>query len=117
MSRLVSAALVTTAAENAAAFEDVLTVLQSRGAIEQAKGALMGRAGCDAEQAWNVLRRASQEFNVKLRDLAVALLEHVSGAPAEQPGTAEHIAPDEPARKAAALLWAALSDDAGNFPA
>jgi ANTAR domain len=110
--QLVSAALMTTAAENAAAVEDVLTVLQSRGAIEQAKGALMGLVGCDAEQAWTMLRRASQEFNVKLRELAVALLEHVSGAPAEQPDAAEPIAPDEPARKAAALLWAALSVDA-----
>jgi len=107
--QLVAAALVTTAAETAAAFEDVLTVLQSRGAIEQAKGALMGLLGCDAEQAWTVLRRASQEFNVKLRELAVALLEHVAGAPAEQPDVAEHIAPDEPARKAAALLWSAMS--------
>jgi hypothetical protein len=106
--QLVSAALVTTAAHNAAAFEDLLTVLQSRGAIEQAKGALMGLVGCDAEQAWNMLRRASQEFNVKLRELAVALLEHVSGAPAEQPNAAEPIAPNEPARRAARLLWAAL---------
>lgn len=113
--RLVSAAVVTAAAESAessAAIEDLLTVVQSRGAIEQAKGALMGLVGCDAETAWNTLRRASQEFNVKLRDLAVALLEHVSGAPAEQPGTAEPITPDEAARKAAALLWMALKDSA-----
>jgi hypothetical protein len=109
--QVVIAALVTTAAESAAALEDVLTVLQSRGAIEQAKGALMGLLGCDAEQAWTVLRRASQEFNVKVRELAVALLEHVSGVPAEQPDTAEQIAPDEPARKAAALLWSAMSTD------
>ncbi|MGV0791974.1 ANTAR domain-containing protein [Mycolicibacterium sp. XJ1819] len=109
---LVSAALVTAAAESATAFEDLLTVLQSRGAIEQAKGALMGLMGCDAETAWNMLRRASQEFNVKLRDLAVALLEHVSGAPAEQPNTAEHIAPDTATRRAAAMLWAALKDPA-----
>ena len=33
--QLVSAALVTTAAENEAAFEDLLSALQSRGAIEQ----------------------------------------------------------------------------------
>jgi ANTAR domain len=108
--QLVSAALVTTAAENEAAFEDLLSALQSRGAIEQAKGALMGLIGCDAEQAWNMLRRASQEFNVKLRELAVALLEHVGGGPAEQPGVADPIAPDEAARKAAALLWSAMSD-------
>ncbi|SEH52671.1 ANTAR domain-containing protein [Mycolicibacterium rutilum] len=109
--QLVSAALVTTAAQNEAAFEDLLTALQSRGAIEQAKGVLMGLIGCDAEQAWSVLRRASQEFNVKLRELAVALIEHVSGVPAEQPGVAEPIAPNEPARNAARLLWSAMSKD------
>jgi hypothetical protein len=107
--QLVSAALLTTAAQNAAAFDDLLSVLQSRGAIEQAKGALMGLVGCDAAEAWNILRRASQEFNVKLRELAVALLEHISGAPAEQPDAAP-IAPDAPARRAADLLWTALSD-------
>lgn len=110
--QLVSSALVTTAAQNEAAFEDLLAAMQSRGAIEQAKGALMGLTGCDAEQAWSMLRRASQEFNVKLRELAVALLEQISGRPAQQPGVAEPIAPDAPARNAARLLWSALSKDA-----
>lgn len=108
--QLVSAALVTTAAENEAAFEDLLSALQSRGAIEQAKGALMGLVGCDAEQAWALLRRASQEFNVKLRELAVALLEHISGVPAEQPGVADPIAPNKSARNAARLLWKAMAE-------
>nr|WP_090277534.1 ANTAR domain-containing protein [Mycolicibacterium komanii]CRL72122.1 response regulator with putative antiterminator output domain protein [Mycolicibacterium komanii] len=109
--QLISAALVTTAAQNEAAFEDLLSALQSRGAIEQAKGALMGLVGCDAEQAWSMLRRASQEFNVKLRELAVALLEHISGAPAQQPGIAEPIAPHQAARDAAGLLWTAMARD------
>ncbi len=108
--QLVSAALLTTAAENAAAFDDLLTVLQSRGAIEQAKGALMGLMGCNADEAWNMLRRASQELNVKLRELAVALLEHISGAPAEQPDAAAPIEPDAQARRAARFLWTALSE-------
>ncbi|KUI35793.1 antitermination regulator [Mycobacterium sp. IS-1590] len=109
--QLVSAALVTTAAQNEAAFEDLLAALQSRGAIEQAKGALMGLVGCDAEQAWSMLRRASQEFNVKLRELAVALLEHISGRPAQQPGVAEPIAPQPSARDAARLLWTAMANE------
>jgi hypothetical protein len=107
--QLVSAALITTAAENATAIADIITVLQSRGAIEQAKGALMGLVRCDAERAWRMLRRASQEFNVKLRELAVALVEHISGAPAEQPDTGTPITPDERTREAARLMWAALS--------
>jgi len=108
--QLVSAALITTAAENASAIADIITVLQSRGAIEQAKGALMGLVRCDAEHAWRMLRRASQEFNVKLRELAVALVEHISGAPAEQPDTGAPITPDERTREAARLMWAALSE-------
>jgi hypothetical protein len=106
--RLVNAAFVTTAAENAAGIEDMLTVLQSRGAIEQAKGAIMGCLGCDADQAWEVLQRASQDFNIKVRALAVALLEHISGAPAEQPAFTTPIVPDQQTRQAAELTWAAL---------
>lgn len=106
--RLVNAAFVANSAENAAGIEDMLAVLQSRGAIEQAKGAMMGRVGCDAEEAWKVLRRASQDFNVKVRDLAVALIEHISGAPAEQPAFGTPIVPDLQTRLAAQKLWAAL---------
>ena len=104
-----NAAFVTTAAENAAGIEDMLTVLQSRGAIEQAKGAVMGCLGCDADQAWEVLQRASQDFNIKVRALAVALLEHISGAPAEQPAFGTPIVPDQQTRQAAKMTWAALT--------
>jgi len=34
---------------------------------------------CDADEAWAVLRRASQQFNIKLRVVAQALIEHISG--------------------------------------
>ncbi len=107
--QLVSAALVTSAAEDAAGIADMLAVLQSRGAIEQAKGVIMGSLRCDAEAAWSTLRRASHESNVKLRELAVALVEHVGGVPAEQPAVAAPIVPDERARRAAGLLWAVLT--------
>jgi ANTAR domain-containing protein len=108
--QLITAALITSAAENASAIADIITVLQSRGAIEQAKGALMGLMRCDAEHAWRMMRRASQEFNVKLRELAVALVEHISGAPAEQPDTGTPITPDDRTREAARLMWTALSE-------
>jgi hypothetical protein len=106
--RLVNAAFVTTAAENAAGIEDMLAVLQSRGAIEQAKGAIMGAVGCDADHAWGVLRQASQDSNVKVRELAIALLERVSGAPAEQPAFGTPIIPDQHMRDAADTLWSDL---------
>lgn len=107
--QLITAALVTSAAEGETEIADVLSVLQSRGAIEQAKGAIMGRLRCDAETAWSTLRRASHESNVKLRVLAVALMEHIGGVPAEQPPGDVPIHPDERARKAAQLLWAVLT--------
>jgi hypothetical protein len=107
--QLITAALVTTGAEEGTEIADMLAVLQSRGAIEQAKGVIMGRLRCDAETAWSTLRRASHESNVKLRALAVALVEHVGGVPAEQPGGEPPIRPDERARKAAQLLWAVLA--------
>lgn len=107
--QLLAAALMTSAAEDASGIADMLAVLQSRGAIEQAKGVIMGCLRCDADTAWSTLRRASHESNVKLRSLSVALVEHVGGKPAEQPETAAPILPDERARKAAALLWAVLS--------
>ena len=107
--QLVSAAMMTSVAEDGAQIADMLAVLQSRGAIEQAKGVIMGCLRCDADTAWATLRRASHESNVKLRVLAVALVEHIGGVPAEQPGIAAPIVPDEAARNAARLLWAVLS--------
>ena len=107
--QLVSAAMLTVGAQDGTAVADMMAVLQSRGAIEQAKGAIMGALGCDAETAWTTLRRASHESNVKLRVLAVALMEQISGSPAEQPAVGAPIVPDASARQAARLLWAVLT--------
>jgi len=97
--------------DDAGMVEDAIAdFTEHRAIIEQAKGALMGLVRCDAEHAWRMLRRASQEFNVKLRELAVALVEHISGAPAEQPDTGTPITPDQRTREAARLMWAALSE-------
>lgn len=49
--------------------------LGSRAVIEQAKGMLMARQAIDADQAFDVLRRASQNRNEKLRDLAASIVE------------------------------------------
>lgn len=107
--RLVTAAMVTAAAKDGAQIADMLAVLQSRGAIEQAKGVIMGLLHCDADTAWATLRRASHESNVKLRVLAVALVEHIGGVLAEHPAVGAPIIPDDAARRAAGLLWAVLT--------
>jgi AmiR/NasT family two-component response regulator len=38
--------------------------------IEQAKGVLMAQSGCDADEAFDTLRRASQRSHIPVRDLA-----------------------------------------------
>jgi len=48
--------------------------LESMPVIEQAKGILMAQTGCGSEQAFDMLRRASQRSNVKVRDLAGAIV-------------------------------------------
>jgi GAF domain-containing protein len=50
------------------------TALTSRSTIDQALGILMGRHRISAEQAFDLLRRRSQQTNTKLRDLAAALV-------------------------------------------
>jgi GAF domain-containing protein len=48
--------------------------LDTRAVIEQAKGILMVRAGCDEHAAFAMLRRTSQHQNRKLRDVAAAVV-------------------------------------------
>ena len=49
--------------------------MQSRAVIEQAKGVLMAQRRVDAEQAFEILREASQRYNRKLRDIALGIVE------------------------------------------
>ena len=49
--------------------------LKSRPVIDQAKGMIMAREGVDADAAFDILRRASQRENRKLRDVAVEIVE------------------------------------------
>ncbi|WP_091770526.1 GAF and ANTAR domain-containing protein [Blastococcus aurantiacus] len=49
--------------------------MESRAVIEQAKGILMAQRHLTAEQAFEVLRGASQRYNRKLRDIAAGIVE------------------------------------------
>jgi hypothetical protein len=49
--------------------------VDTRDVIGQAKGILMNRQGVTADQAFDLLRRISQELNVKLVDIARTLTE------------------------------------------
>ena len=65
--------------------EQMDEALQSRDLIGQAKGILMAREGVDAGEAFDMLRRASQRLNVKLRQVAGGIID-ASGPPAGQEG-------------------------------
>ncbi|WP_394432577.1 ANTAR domain-containing protein [Streptomyces sp. SGAir0957] len=60
---------------------DLRTAMLSRGVIDQAIGIVMARRRCDAEAALGLLRRRSQDENVKLRELCVRIVTQVGGAP------------------------------------
>jgi GAF domain-containing protein len=53
--------------------------LESRDIIGQAKGVLMERQHIDAPAAFDILRRASQRSNVKVRDVAVLIVSGPEG--------------------------------------
>ncbi|WP_225944151.1 ANTAR domain-containing protein [Actinophytocola algeriensis] len=88
----------------------VLAMLRSRGVIEQAKGAIMDAVRCDADAAWRRLSIASQHLNVKLRDLAMVLVEYLGNAPAEQPTGLPSNKPDTARGVDAAKLWQILTE-------
>jgi GAF domain-containing protein len=52
--------------------------MDSRAVIEQAKGVLMAQRHVDAEQAFEILREASQRYNRKLREIAQGIVEGTS---------------------------------------
>jgi GAF domain-containing protein len=72
-----STALAATVASTAAELEaaQLRQALQSRDVIGQAKGILMERRGISADDAFDVLRRASQSLNIKLATVAQTLVD------------------------------------------
>lgn len=90
--------------------EQMLSMMQFRRVIEQAKGMVMSRRSMGADEAFTALAETSQHHNVRLRELAAALVEQVGSAPVEQPADpAAHVHPDDRAVEAAKLLWVRLT--------
>ncbi|HEX8770457.1 MAG TPA: GAF and ANTAR domain-containing protein [Acidimicrobiales bacterium] len=73
---LSNAAALAAAGLKHAQYEEALT---TRDVIGQAKGILMARQACDADEAFDMLRRASQRANRKLRDIAQELVDATVG--------------------------------------
>lgn len=61
--------------------QQLAEAMRSRAVIEQAKGMLMARApDRSPDDAFDILRRASQRENVKLRDIAQRIVDRINGA-------------------------------------
>lgn len=54
--------------------------LETRAPIEQAKGMLMAIHGIDADEAFNMLRKKSQDTNTRLHDVAVDFVAQLSSS-------------------------------------
>jgi GAF domain-containing protein len=63
--------------------EQLRSSLTSRAVIYQALGVIMAQERCTQARAFEILRTASQHSNVKLRDVASAIVSSVSGEPPE----------------------------------
>jgi GAF domain-containing protein len=72
-------------ASHAALIEQLRSSLVSRTVIDQALGVVMARKRCTQARAFAILRSASQNSNVKLRDIASAIITSISGEPPQPP--------------------------------
>jgi len=66
------------------AFARLAARLDSQPVIEQAKGILIARVGCTPDEAFDMLRTASQRRNVRVRDIASDIV--ARAASADPPG-------------------------------
>ena len=83
---------------------DLQEALASRSTIDQALGVMMAQNRCSRDEAFGILRRASQHRNLKLRELAATVIERFTGHPAAPPPTFRPSVrpgvPTEPSRRA-----------------
>ncbi|WP_369243673.1 ANTAR domain-containing protein [Streptomyces sp. R41] len=68
------AALLAEVVELRAKNKQLEQALASRAVIDQARGMVMALAPCSSERAWDLLVDVSQHCNVKLRNVAAALV-------------------------------------------
>lgn len=59
---------------------DLKQAMESRSVIDQAMGVVMAQNRCGPQEAFGILRHASQHRNAKLRDVAADIVQRVSGA-------------------------------------
>ncbi|AFU00020.1 GAF and ANTAR domain-containing protein [Nocardia brasiliensis] len=83
------------AARQAALTDQLRAALASRSAIDQALGVLMAERRCTRDAAFTVLRELSQRRNIRVAELAVEIIEAITG---RAPGPV-HFAEPQPPRQ------------------
>ncbi len=63
--------------------EDLAATLRSRTTIDIAIGIIMGQSSCSQQEAFEVLRTASRNRNMKLRQVAETVVASVNGGPVQ----------------------------------
>jgi len=61
--------------------DKIRAAVESRAAIEQAKGIIIAQSGTDADGAFDILRRTSQRDNIKVRELARQIVQRAGRHP------------------------------------
>lgn len=74
-------------AEHEELTRNLRTALSSRSVVDQATGILMGRHRIPAPEAFDILRRTSQNTNTKLRQIATQLITDTTGRPPPTPAS------------------------------
>ena len=80
------------------AYARLLAKLETMPVIEQAKGILIAQTGCTPEEAFDMLRRASQRSNVRVSELAAGIVDRA--VTRGRPGGEREQAPADPVRGA-----------------
>lgn len=65
--------------------EQLRAAVGSRSVIDQALGIIMAQNRCDADEAFQIVRKASHNRNVKLRQVAVEIVTSATGKPPVTP--------------------------------
>jgi len=73
------------AEEQARVNADLKQAMAARAVIDQALGVVMAQNRCGPEEAFGILRRASQNRNAKMRDVAAEIVTRVAGVAPHSP--------------------------------
>ncbi|MEV6558032.1 GAF and ANTAR domain-containing protein [Nocardia sp. NPDC051756] len=92
-------AVASDSARQAKLTEQLRATLASRSTIDQALGILMAEHRCDRDAAFEVLRNKSQHSNVRVADLAVEIIETVTGRRPTAPHFVEPEGSSRPRRR------------------